>query len=111
MQGAQEQDRVVGERSTRAAAVRAWSLAAASLVLLLAAVRLSYLNRSAGPASVDGPNWLDYGFTVMVAAYLTVGALVASRRPRNAVGWLLCAVGLATAVEAFTDTYRDYAED
>jgi len=49
-------------------------------------------------------------FTVMVAAYAAVGALVASRRPGNAVGWLLCAVGLAQAVERFTDTYRHYAE-
>jgi hypothetical protein len=115
MDGAQEPDRVVGERSNRAAAVLAWSLAAASLVLLLTAETFSYLSRSAAPASVDGSNWLDYGlhfaFTIMVVAYLTVGALVASRRPNNAVGWLLSAVGLATAVETFTDTYRHYAHD
>jgi hypothetical protein len=113
-EGARNQGRGVGRRSTQAATVLAWSLAVVSLVLLLTAETLSYLSRSAAPASVDGPNWLDYGlhyaFTVMVAAYLTVGGLVASRRPRNAVGWLLCAVGLATAVESFTDAYRHYAD-
>ena len=115
MDGPQEPDLVVGERSNRASAGLAWSIAAASLVLLLTAETFSYMSRSAAPASVDGSNWLDYGlhfaFTVMVIAYLTVGALVASRRPNNAVGWLLCAVGLATAVETFTDTYRHYADD
>src|SRR5215207_3166494 len=95
--------------SRHTAAWLAWPLAAASLVLLLAAETLSYLSRSAAPASVDGPIWLVYALTAMVAAYPTVGALVASRRPSNTVGWLLCAVGLATAVEAFTDTYRHYA--
>jgi hypothetical protein len=114
-EGAREQGRRVGQRSTLAAAVLAWSLAAASLVLLLTAQTLSYLSRSAAPASVDGSNWLDYAitaaFTGMVAAYPTVGALVASRRPRNAVGWLMCAVGLATAVGTFTDTYHHYAKD
>jgi hypothetical protein len=114
MEEAQEHDRVPSERSTRAAAVLPWSLAATSLVLLLTAEMLSYLSRSASPASVDGPNWLSYAitmaFTVMVAVYATVGALVASRRPRNAVGWLLCVVGLATAVERFTERYAPYAQ-
>src|SRR5215218_8088627 len=114
MEGAQEQDRVLAERSTRAAAVLAWSLAAASLALLLTAEMLSYLSRSASPASVDGTNWLSYAitmaFTVMIAAYATVGALVASRRPSNAVGWLLCAVGLATAVERFAERHAPYAQ-
>jgi hypothetical protein len=100
--------------SSRPAAVLAWSLAAASLALLLAAETLSYLSRSAVPASEDGSNWLDYAstvaFTVTVAAYATVGALVASRRPWNAVGWVLCAVGLTVAVESFTGTYAPYAE-
>ena len=114
MEGAQEQDRVLAERSTRAAALLAWSLAAASLALLLTAEMLSYLSRSASPASVDGTNWLSYAitmaFTVMIAAYATVGALVASRRPSNAVGWLLCAVGLATAVERFAERHAPYAQ-
>jgi hypothetical protein len=109
-QGTREQGRGVGERSTRAATVLAWSLAAASLVLLLTAATLLYLNRSAAPASVDDPIWLTYALIAMGAAYPTVGALVASRRPSNAVGWLLCAVGLATAVESFTDAYRHYAD-
>jgi len=32
------------------------------------------------------------------------------RRPSNAVGWLLCVVGLAIAVETFTDKYAPYAD-
>jgi hypothetical protein len=35
--------------------------------------------------------------------------VVASRRPTNAVGWLLCVVGLATAVANFTYEYAYYA--
>ncbi len=96
--------------STRAAAVLAWSFAAASLALLLTVEALSYLSRFAVPASVDGSTRLDHLLTVMVAAYPTVGAIVASRRPSNAVGWLLCAVGLVIAVDTFTATYADYAD-
>jgi hypothetical protein len=109
MDGTREPDRVIGEGSSKAAAALAWSLAAASFVLLLTAETISYLSRSATPSSVDGANWGDYGIVVLVASYLTVGALVASRRPRNAVGWLLSFVGLASAVATFTDEYAPYA--
>jgi hypothetical protein len=109
MDGTREPDRVIGEGSSKAAAALAWSLAAASFVLLLTAETISYLSRSATPSSVDGANWGDYGIVVLVASYLTVGALVASRRPRNAVGWLLSFVGLASAVATFTGEYAPYA--
>jgi hypothetical protein len=97
--------------SRRTAAWLAWSLAAVSLVLLLAGIPLSYLSRSAVPGSVDDPAWLEYAITAMFATYPTVGAVVASRRRTNAVGWLLCVVGLATAVANFTDVYAHYADD
>jgi hypothetical protein len=38
----------------------------------------------------------------------TVGALVASRRPRHRVGWLLVALGLSLAASGFTFSYTRY---
>jgi hypothetical protein len=46
---------------------------------------------------------------VLLLAYATVGALVASRRPSNAIGWIFCAVGLALAVGMAASGYADYA--
>jgi hypothetical protein len=107
---ASEQGQGVGGTRHRAAAWFAWALAALSLVLLLAGITLSHLSRSAVPGSVDSPTWLESAFTAMFATYPTVGAVVASRRPTNAVGWLLCAGGLATALERFTEEYTHYAD-
>lgn len=38
----------------------------------------------------------------------TVGALIVSRRPRNAVGWILVAVGASVGVGLFTNAYARY---
>ena len=43
-----------------------------------------------------------------LVVYAIVGALVASRRPRNLVGWLLCVIGLVFAVLGFSVAYADY---
>ena len=39
----------------------------------------------------------------------TVGAVIVARRPRNALGWVLCAVGLTSAVAGFAQDYASYA--
>ena len=41
-------------------------------------------------------------------AYSTVGAIVASRRPGNAIGWILCALGVLLGIAVFAQGYADY---
>jgi hypothetical protein len=41
--------------------------------------------------------------------YPTVGAFLASRRPENLIGWLLCAIGLLFVTEGFALVYAGYA--
>jgi signal transduction histidine kinase len=45
----------------------------------------------------------------MILGYSTVGAVLASRTPRNAIGWLMIAVGLSFALTGFTSEYIVYA--
>jgi signal transduction histidine kinase len=46
---------------------------------------------------------------MMIVGYTTVGALIASRAPRNAIGWLLVAVGVTFALAGFSTEYLEYA--
>jgi len=46
---------------------------------------------------------------VAFVAFTTVGALVASRQPRNAVGWMFLGVGLLVALSVFGGEYGNYA--
>ena len=41
--------------------------------------------------------------------YPTIGAFVASRRPENLIGWVLCGVGLRFVTEGFALVYVGYA--
>jgi hypothetical protein len=51
----------------------------------------------------------DWAFTTVVAmAFSSVGAVVASRRPRNALGWIFCVIGLSDGVLAFSTQYGLY---
>lgn len=51
-----------------------------------------------------------YAFlSVPLLVYATVGAFVASRRPENAVGWLLYAIGFVFGLQGFATAYADYA--
>jgi hypothetical protein len=84
----------------RAAARVAWSLWAASGVVLVLAVVLS-IQVETVPFSLS--------FGAVLAAFATVGAVVAARHPRNAVGWLCLAVGLLGSLNALAVPYAAYA--
>ena len=45
---------------------------------------------------------------VLTIAYCVVGVLVASRHPRNPIGWIFCITGLLTAVNMLTAGYSLY---
>jgi hypothetical protein len=67
-----------------AAARLAWSVWAFTLALVATALALTAVNLGG----------LPIGYVGLAAAFLcfpTVGALIASRRPGNAVGWICCA--------------------
>jgi len=52
---------------------------------------------------------LDVLFALGFVAYAAVGALITAAHPRNAVGWLFCAVGLALPVTGLLWTYATYS--
>ena len=91
--------------SARIAAPLAWSIWALSVAFAAFGLLFLYLN-----GSFD--NLLDESLgidAVFALAFPTVGAIIASRRPGNAVGWIFCAIGLCGGAEVFTVEYGIYA--
>jgi hypothetical protein len=58
-----------------------------------------------------GLHLFDYWalLTVIAAAASPVGAVIAWRRPENPIGWIICALGLNSAIEHFASQYAIYA--
>jgi hypothetical protein len=86
--------------TARSATRLAWSLSAACLVGGCGVVVLQMLNGAS-----------DLGSAPLAAllAFAVVGGLVASRQPRNPVGWLLLAVALCMTVRLVGESYARYA--
>ncbi len=93
--------------SPRAAAWLAWSLWAISLALIVFGGLLDTLTP---PIPVRGasPPGSAVLFRALLLAFPTVGALVASRRPENPIGWIFCGGGLVNVVQDFALRYADY---
>jgi hypothetical protein len=94
----------------RTASVLAWSLAALSVALFAAQFLLLMLARAA-----DVPESWDVNFSLasQVAAgvflvFPLVGALIASRNPRNPIGWVLLVDGLLWMLSGAMDYYAVY---
>ena len=90
----------------------AWGLAGASVVLTIAHQWVITVGpESINPLSVGGRfgmnPWLNVGLTVVIGIwqFAFVGALIATRHPRNPIGWLFCAIALSEQTRAFAGTY------
>jgi signal transduction histidine kinase len=87
----------------RAAPVLAVGLGVLAAAIGVATVPLVVANRAASAASGDIP------VAVVAVSFGFVGALVASRQPRNPTGWLFLFVALAFALGGVADEYALYA--
>ena len=103
---ARERGRGIGGISHPTAVWLAWALCVLSLALTALSLLLFILNLSYPNTHLYEP-WLDN--TLIAVFYSTVGAIVASRRPENPVGWLLCLYGLVTSIGYFFAEYAIYA--
>ncbi len=92
--------------SDRVAAWLAWIMWALSLALTVMSLWLLILNLS----HPNVPIYLYWAEdTLLAVGYSTVGAVAASHRPANPVGWVLCSIGLSWGVAHFTSEYATYA--
>jgi hypothetical protein len=107
-----EQGRGVdGTNSRRAAAWLAWSLVALSVALLVGGLVLSRAATSAVPDLSFSGETEEASVVVNLITLLPfsmVGAIVASRQPRNAIGWLFCGVGVTVGFNSFAGDFAEF---
>jgi hypothetical protein len=98
--------------SSRAARL-SWSLCLLWVALLAAAGVFDFLNGpdegAVGASDPWGTASMDIIYLVVVVAFAFVGALVASRQPKNPIGWMCLAVGLILTLSGAADEYGVYA--
>jgi hypothetical protein len=92
--------------SARATSWLAWTMWALSTALTMLSIWLLVLGLSRPNVPVY-PYWAEG--TLLAVGYSTVGAVVASRRPQNPIGWILCAIGLSWGAAHFNSEYATYA--
>jgi hypothetical protein len=92
----------------RATAWLAWSIWVFCAILTALALILIVLNGS-GPNAEYGSSLTAAAIALALLGFPTVGAVVASRRPGNAIGWLFCVVGFFSQVGIFSEQYVIYA--
>jgi hypothetical protein len=100
--------RLAGVKARRAdlrpgLAVVVWAVAAVSLAGFAAAWVLAVRNRDVLDVTSD------FGPDRFLIAYAVVGAVLASRRPANPVGWLLLGIGLVVACRGLAGEYALHA--
>jgi hypothetical protein len=92
-------------------ALRRWALAVCCLVIASAVTNLVVTSIEPGvPAGTWGGGGLlgEVGFLVVILAFPMIGLLVLYQQPRNRVGWLLEAVGLAWGLPQLLDSYAHW---
>jgi uncharacterized membrane protein YhdT len=95
--------------SARAASWLAWSLCALSLTFVIVWALFRFLNSPTPTGVKQAPLPLEVWGLLVFVLFTTIGALVASRQPKNTIGWSFCAMGLFFTSSVAGGQYTIYA--
>ena len=91
----------------RAASWLAWFLCVLCVALAVGSLLLGFLNgRTLGEIFAGEDIAM---IATLAVAFSTVGAMIASRRPRNPIGWVFCAAALCQGLSICGIEYATYA--
>jgi hypothetical protein len=88
--------------------VVAWSLWGLAILGVATLPLFDHLLRQAGRPELAQLDASTVPMVVAAVVAVTVGAVLASRRPRHPVGWLLLALGLSVTASGLADGYARY---
>jgi hypothetical protein len=107
MKAAKERGR--GDGGARATFWLVWSLWTLSLASAVVSAGFRFLNVGTPTAVSQEPLVFVIWYSLVWLSFATVGALVASRQPKNAIGWIFCALGVCNSLAAANQGYAIYA--
>jgi hypothetical protein len=96
------------ERPRWNAAVLGWAVWLLTLLGLVATLWIDALLREAGRDELAALSISSIPLVVAVVSAVTVGAVLAARRPGHPVGWLLLGLGLSQTAHGLTYAYTRY---
>jgi MFS family permease len=95
--------------STRAASWLAWSLVVLSVALLLGGIALALTAGFGAAVELTYGSEAELDSAILnlatVLTFSVVGAIIASRHPRNAIGWIFCGMGLVVGLNVLAHGY------
>jgi hypothetical protein len=91
----------------RAASWLAWSLWTSTVALMALTILFVTLHPLPGDPATHIVNLAVA--ILFVATFPTVGAMIASRRPHNPIGWIFCGMSLLLIVAMFSGSYAEYS--
>src|ERR687896_877727 len=111
MEGARGKGRGVAGIGRHTAAWLAWSLAGLCVVMFVASIVLNVLTHPSQEVTGAGDTLGELLIYGAFLAFPIVGALIASRHPRNPVGWICLAVGLFWTLTFLEDSISGFGPD